>query len=289
MSEENQMQDASQETQAPDAAPQYDEAVAELAKSRGWKPPEEWVGDRSNLIEDPNEFNALYEERMPSMLRENRNLRNEISALRAEFESLADWRNRMEEANAKQLERERESLKSQLKQAVDAGDQRLAEQIIARRDELQATQQVKPKPADPNADPAFQSWINSDDADWYRKTNGNPTDPKVAVGIQIAEQLHAQGMTPKSAGVTYYQELSRRVKEAFPELKQVTAQVEGGSRQPAKPRPKKVESWSQLPADVRSNPTTNSIVSRMYMKAAGGDIEKARNLYAKDYQKRQEA
>lgn len=266
-----------------------DPEVAALAKSRGWKPPEDWVGDRKNLIEDPQEFNRLYEERMPSILRENRGLHSELNELRSAVESMADWRARMDEANAKQLEKELKSLEGQLKQAVDAGDHRLTNDIIARRDELKAEPKAPAQPqVNPDVDPAFQRWVNSSDASWYRERGNDKNDPYVVYGMKVAEELSRQGISYKTHGVSYYEEISRQVQEAF-KAPQAKAQVEGGGRQPAKSKPAKVQSWNQLPQDVRDAPHVNQIVSKMYMKAAGGDEAKARNLYAKDWQNRKEA
>lgn len=272
---------------APDAG-FFNAEDVELARSRGWKPADEWKGDKTNLIEDPAKFNSVFEDRMPTILKENRSLRDQVGELQSAVESMADWRDRMESANEAARKRELESLQSQLNQAVEAGDKNLTHAIVERRDELKAAEpQPKPKPVDPSSDPAFKSWIESDDAKWFREADGKPTDPRVALGIQIGNQMHARGQTPQNMGEAYYRELSKQVNAQFEPKKQAMPAVADGG-QSARPTEKKVDKWADLPKEVRDQPHVPHIL-KMYRKKAGGDEAKARDLYAKDWQQQQEA
>jgi len=205
------------------------------AKAQGWAPEEEWRGK-------PEDFKSAEQfikdgESIPAILK------SKVDKLEGRVEELLESNKKFNEFSQRSLEKERkekEKLISQLeearKQAITEGDgeafDRADRQINDLRNDNQPPQGL---------DPVAKKWLDANP--WYE------TNAKLAIHADgLADRLVAQGYT----GQAYFDELTKQVREAFPE--------EFGNRNRSKPSsvesatpssPSSKRTFDSLPADAK--------------------------------------
>lgn len=263
----------------PDNAPKYDEETAALARKFGWKPPEEWKGDRSNLIENPAEFLALQTRR----LERTAEIEEQLRATRRELVELA--RAQQEMSNGTRQQR-LDALKAERDRAFDVGDRKkfealdkqYVELVAASREPEPRNEQPAPAPVDPDADRNFWDW-HRDNA-WYRGKDSLSDAMTYYADRIAAPQVVAEGLHPMKDGRAFYDRVAQLVQaqygqrqNAMPPANQTDNR---GSATP--PRPGKTQqNFSSLPNDAQ-------LAFRQWVRAGVfKDTEKDRAEYTRDY------
>lgn len=170
------------------------------ARAQGWTGPEGWKGD-------PDKFKTAEQfvkdgENIPAILK------SKVDRLEHRVEQLLESNQKFNEMTQKTIEKERKEkqklvkqLKEVRKQAVADGDgdafDRAESQLEELRDDPIQTQGI---------DPLAKNWLENNN--WY-ETNGK----LAAFADGIADRLVSQGYT----GQAYFDELTKRTKETFPE------------------------------------------------------------------------
>lgn len=209
--------------------------VEEQAREQGWKPEEEWKGDppsggfktAEQFIKDGEQIPGILKSKIGS-------LEERIDALtqtNAEFKQFTDKQIQAEKQKTAKLLSELEAVKAQ---AITDGDGAAV---------IKAEKDIKSLEAPPESMPQNElgnKWAEANP--WY---NTNTKLTGYADGI--FQQILNEGYTGKA----YFNELTRRVKETFPEefenpaRKQAAGVEKGGSRDAGGG---KSESWENLPA-----------------------------------------
>ena len=265
------------ESDGVEAEAEFSEPTAEdLARQRGWKSRDEWKGPvPQNFVDDPEDFNRQYETSNPNLVKQNKDLIERIERQERVFQQ---WLERQQEADRREQQRLASDIERRIADAVKLGDQNAAKSAIRDRDELTRSSQPQ---YDPNNDPAFKAWVSTDDAAWYRESNADPNDPRVAYAQRVvAPKLAQQGVNPQ-ANPDYYARISREINQAFgAPAKQAPARQPAveGARRSAAPRTKPKEpKWADLPRAVREDRDNAQILKSLYR----GDKDK----FAADWQK----
>lgn len=207
-------QDDDARAEADDDAGGADEArqaIEAQAREQGWRPVEEWRGDKSRWM-DAEKFiertkPAKIRESVDELARENRELKRERAAERAEFEARAA---RLEKVTQIALKRQREqtlaNVKAAKRQAVDVGDIDAYDQLEAHEGKVVAEFATEDKdlapvqPAQrqqPNApDPTIHGWVSANaavrynDAKWTAAqaffTESEQLNPEASVEDHLA-------------------------------------------------------------------------------------------------------
>lgn len=255
---------------------------ADLARARGWKPRSEWKGRvPEGFIDDPDEYNSVFEESMPRVVRQNRELQAKVENFEQQFRHMADWRKRVEEDDRRARERDIRRIENELREAVTSGDMRKHTALLKERDELTTPPPAQQDNYDADRDPAFADWVGQNP--WYDRKSGQFDGKRAAFAEAKARELMAQGRHPSTEGRAYYEAISAAVNAEFSEKPQAKADpgVEGGRRPASRGRaPKKITTWADLPAEQRNAPHVMATVNGLY----GGD----RNKYAQDWARNQQ-
>lgn len=204
------------------------------ALADGWNPDFEGEGkkDAKTFVEDGLKINGMLkgklgrlEERIDSLTRTN-----------ADFKKYTDKQIGKERDENKRLIGELEQVKVQ---AINDADGAKVVEVERQIHEIQSQEQPEGK-SQTNA--AGDAWFASNS--WYAE---NPTLHAQADGI--ADQLRSQGLDDQSA--FFFQEITSRVKQAFPEEfenpnRKRAGSVEGGGAKEVKDS--KDQNWANLPA-----------------------------------------
>ncbi len=214
------------------------------AKADGWTPKEEWKGDESKWV-DAKTF-VEKGEKISGILK------SKISRLEERVESLTESNAKFKTYTDAQMARERkknETLIAELekirKEAITDGDGDAFDAADKRIKQLQQ-QEVAP-PVDTTAEHKKLADAWTAENPWYAT---NEKLGRYADGV--AEQIVAQGFTGKA----YFDELTKKVKETFPEEFQNSARsrpngVEEGGGQGASQGSKK-HTWDNLPEEAKA-------------------------------------
>ena len=205
------------------------------AKAQGWAPESEWRGK-------PEDFKSAEQfvkdgEDIPAILK------SKVDKLEGRVEELLASNQKLNEVSQRQVQKERkekEKLISELeetrKQAVSEGDGEAFDRADKQINDLR-----NDYPQTPEIDPMAKRWLESNP--WY-ETN----DKLGAYADGQADRLVAQGYT----GQAYFDELTKRTKEAFPE--------EFGNKNRSKPNtvedaapssPSSKQTFDNLPAEAK--------------------------------------
>lgn len=251
-------------------------SAEDLARQRGWKSREEWKGPiPQQFVDDPEEFNRQFESSIPRLVQQNKEL---AERLERQGQAFQKWTERLEEADRREREKLQAEIERRHAEAVKLGDQNAAAQAIRDRDELRKADQ----PAyNPNTDPAFTQWVQSDSAAWYREGMQSGNDPRIQFAqAVVAPDLQRQGITPQN-NPSFYEMVTQRVNQAFGQSQGAASQkapaVEGARRSVSpKPRSQK-RGWADIPRAQRESPENRAILKSLYR----GDKEKFAAAYFK--------
>jgi TolA-binding protein len=173
---------------------------AEAAKE-GWAPLEQWKGDpekwksAEQFVEDGKNISGI--------------LKHRVEKLDERVNQLLESNQKLNELSQKQLKKEQEEkqkviseLEEMRKRAVTEGDGDAFAQADKQIQELRTPE----KPQTPQLDPLAEQWLS--DNSWY-KTD----DTLAAFADGIADRIAGSGFR----GQAYYNELTKRVKDTFPD------------------------------------------------------------------------
>jgi hypothetical protein len=209
------------------------------ARDDGWVPQDDWKGDPEKHV-DAKTF-VERGEKISGILK------SKIGRLEDRIDSLTQSNAEFKKYTDKQLAREHEKntkliadLERAKAQAITDGDGAAA--VQAEKD-IQSLQQEVPK--DANAyNQLAQEWASENP--WYAT---NQKLGRFADGI--ADQIVAQGYTGKA----YFNELTRQVKEVFPEefenpnRKKASVVEDGGTKEVSD---SKAQTWANLPKEAKA-------------------------------------
>ena len=177
------------------------------ARQEGWVPEEEFQGDKppekfldaKTFVERGEKISGVLKSKLSKVEQELQAVKEQNATANAEFKKFHEKaleKERREKAElVKQLEAKREA-------AISEGDGQTFTQVDRELNELRS--EVPDKKSTHND--MVQAWV--DNNQWY------VSDEKLAAYADgIAERVQAQGYT----GQAYFSELTRRVKETFPE------------------------------------------------------------------------
>ena len=171
------------------------------AKAQGWAPEEDWRGK-------PEDFKSAERfikdgESIPALLK------SKVEKLEGRVDELLDSNKKLNEFSQRSLEKERKEndrlihkLEETRKQAITEGDGEAFDRADKQINDLRADVQPQPQELDPTA----KRWLEANP--WYE------TNDKLAIHADgMADRLVAQGYTGKA----YFDELTKKMHEAFPE------------------------------------------------------------------------
>lgn len=209
------------------------------ASEQGWTPKEEWKGppekwtDAKTFVERGEKIAGI--------------LKSKVSRLEEKVDNLTESNRKFGEYHKQTLEAQRKKnaeriseLETKLAQSITDGDGQAYTQTRREIDELQSQE----PPSDEREWAAMsQSWIN--DNQWYQ------TNRKLArYADGISDEIRAEGYN----GRAYFSELTRRVKEDFPEefenpKKSKASSVEEGGQ--ISTTNSKAHKYENLPSDAK--------------------------------------
>lgn len=258
--EDEQVQEAPQE-QTENVEPSQDE---EVARERGWKPREEWKGEvPDNFMDDPAQYNAVFENNNPK-------LKQEVEQLRAELQEVYAFKGQFEERMKREKEAEMKALREELRQTAHTGDVRKFDQLMERQDQLQA--EAAPTNGEP---PEFAAWKVSNS--WYIPGSADFDPERAAMADRVGEHIIARD--PSLAGSSRFFETLDAELASRSQSAPSRTPVEGARRVAKAGSPRKISGWNDLPAEKQKDPTVQRIVAKMY----NGDKDK----YAIDWAQQQ--
>ena len=234
----------------------------ELARERGWKSRDEWKGSvPDNFIDDPDQFNEVFEKSNPK-------LKDEVEQLRSELETMRSFRADWEAHKQKELARELDALKEQLASAASKGDVESVNRLVEQRDELQKQE----APQSPEV-AEFEGWKAENT--WYVPGSEDFDPDKVAYAEAIGQHIAARN--PNLRGRAFLDQVKAEVDKRF-QTESPTPQpspVEGARRVARTGGKRKVASFADMPAEKQNSRDVQRIINKMY----GGDAD----AYARDW------
>ena len=187
------------EVPEPDAGPELDSEIVELAREFGWKSEEDWKGDPPEQgFVSPQEYIEKPYVQAKIARKENEELRRQLEATqRQSSDTLARMENMHKEAARRSREahaREIEGIRAAMRDAATDGDVDRYQENERLLDAAQANApQDTPDPA--NDDPAVADWKQANpwfETDLYAKSEAVRIAGQVAsVGGDTAEQIKA--------------------------------------------------------------------------------------------------
>lgn len=210
------------------------------ARQEGWRPQEEWKGDPEKWV-DAATFVERGEKISGILKKKVETLEQRLERAEKANQKFGEYHKKTIEKERKNAEQQIQSLEKQLEQAVSEGDGQAFTRI---NNEINNIKTNIPQNDDDGFTDLAQGWLS--DNQWY---NNNQKLAIFADGV--ADRLRAQGFSGKA----YFDELTRIVKDSFPEEfenpnRKREANVDSG--EPAGDPPAKKHSYKNLPADAKA-------------------------------------
>ncbi len=210
------------------------------ARQEGWRPQEEWKGDPEKWV-DAETFVERGEKISGILKKKVETLEQRLERAEKANQKFGEYHKKTIEKERKNAEQQIQSLEKQLEQAVSEGDGQAFTRI---NNQINDLKQNVPTHDDDGFTDLAQGWLSENQ--WY---NNNQKLAIFADGV--ADRLRAQGFSGKA----YFDELSRIVRDSFPEEfenpnRKREANVDSG--EPASDPPAKKKSYKNLPADAKS-------------------------------------
>lgn len=262
------------ETPEPEPAPQWTDAEAQEAMRYGWKPPEQWKGEKPpGYIDNPNDF-----------LNQNKVLSRRVGELSHKIEETerqtAEHIRKVEAMNKTALERQRaqhkaemERIQSEQLRAVEEGDVDAYKRLEAQKGQMQAPP-VDDAPAKPQAPPELIQYHQSDEGKWL-------SDPVLFnAAFKVIDETPGAASLPPLDQVHFAREqLERIYPSRFPQKQQaapIRTTVDPGGMATAK-APSKRSEFDKLPADAKAT------FKRFQAEGLYSDSKEDREEYAREY------
>jgi hypothetical protein len=222
------------------------------ARKEGWKPKEEWNGPEEKHV-DAKTFVERGESILPIVNSKLRRVEERLAAAESANKKFGEYHKKTLAKEKQNHETKIAQLEAKLEKAVTDGD---GDTFTRTNRELNNLRQSPPdEPTDASEYNALvQQWVSEND--WYTK------DPKLgAYADGIAERIQAEGYS----GRAYFKELTKRVKDDFPEKfenpnRKKPNGVEDGGERGTNP---KAKSYASLPADAKK--ACDEFVSQGFM------------------------
>lgn len=247
-----------------------DPQVETRARSMGWRPKTEWVGDQSKWV-DATEFVQRGDQVIPIIKSENRRLHEtveqqnariaqqdaEMKELKTSIESLKNFNTEMSEERVKAM---RAKIAKEIKEARDNGDVEreleLNDQLGAATDALNESK-AKAKET-PKTTTTTQSTPPPLDPEWLAQNSWfGPDEARTDLSIGIGQRLRAK--FPNLVGRPFLNKLSEEVLKAMPIVnteREAPSRVEGGSNGAggggAGNQSARQKTYADLPADAKA-------------------------------------
>lgn len=234
-----------------DNAPEVNQAEVE-AKQFGWMPLEEYKGnpdewkDAETFLRRGKEINGFLRKDLEKIKEDNRKKEAELAEIRATMEEFRKYHN---DTEARAYKRAVEELKAEKIEAIERGDGVRVVEIDDQIDQIKEAQQTKPeakKDPVPGYDADYVSWAKSNL--WFS------TDAELqSLALLIGQEINAT--EPNIKGRAFYDEVSKRVKEAVPEKFENPARNSSNvasSSDGRSPSTKKKKGYSDLPAEAKA-------------------------------------
>lgn len=209
------------------------------ARQDGWVPLDEWQGDpeqhksAEQFVRDGEKITGILKSKVERYAAKTEDLEKRVQELLETNKQFGEFTKKAQERERKEKENLIKELQQARARAITDGD---GEAAVKAEEDIQALRESqKETPAHDNIDPLGQEWLKSND--WYEKD-----DVLSAFADGIAERVVNEGYRGKA----YYDELTRRTKEAFPQ------KFENGKRN----KPASVEEGHEV--DTGSNNRTFS-------------------------------
>lgn len=281
------------------------------AKSMGWKEPKEWKGSPpKNGFVRAKEYLERAETVIPIMRAENKKLKDELDAARADLKSFKDETSRtvakMAQMSKVALDRQRQQLEDKYSAAIEAatevGDKEQVRKLrqaeredLAKFDEASDIKEEKKEEAKKDVNGALPKDVQETIGAWIADNNWYSTDAEMQA---LANAYHGR-MLKEKPGLTLTENLeetrkyiAKRFPEKFAAEEEAdeedekpsrTSRVEGGSRSASGSSKSK---YSQLPADAKSQCDKFIKEDGLFLEkgeTAEKDLAKARERYAAQY------
>lgn len=211
------------------------------ARSQGWRPQEEWKGDPDKW-KSAERFVKDGENILPLVQSKKRALEEQVAELAGRVEQLTDSNRQFQEFSHKALEKEKrdrkraeQELRDIRKKAIAEGDGETFEEVDRQIAELQSQDQPSTQPP-----PGANEFLR--DNPWYGKDSEMST-----YADALGPRLNGEGYYERA----YFDELAKRVKQAFPHKfdKPKAPSVEAdGTKEPSG---KKGRSFDDLPREAQ--------------------------------------
>ena len=245
--------------EAPEALEQTENeaepSAEDIARERGWKPREEWKGDvPSNFMDDPAQYNEVFENSNPR-------LKQEVEQLRKQLDEFSGFRDQLEQRFKAEKEAEMRALRDELRQTASTGDVAKFDKLMERQEQLQA--EAAPQ-RDEQAD--FRAWQAENG--WYVPGSEEFDPERAALADRIGEHLRARN--PSLTGRSFLDAVKAEVDARSAKTPAAPSPVEGSRRVAKAGSPRKISGWNDLPVEKQRDPNINRIVAKMY----GGDKDK---------------
>lgn len=244
------MSDTAENTDATAAEDTAADDVTEEATRMGWRPIEQFKGDKSKFIE-PDEFVRRGREILPIVQASNKAMEKSLKAAREQIAEMETTFAKFQDHHSKTAKREYDralaDLRARQEQAAEVGDvegvRKATDGMIALEKEVEEAPKAKPADKPAVSEEQFEAWVA--DNPWYK------TDAALRGACrEIAQEVYeATGLT----GVAQMAEVTKRVKAEFPSKfanprRQQPGAVEGGGLAPRGGG----RSYSDLPADAKA-------------------------------------
>lgn len=177
------------------------------ARKDGWVPLDEWKGDpeqhksAEQFVKDGEEITSILRSKVNRLEQKSEDLENRVKELLDTNKQFGEFTKKAQERERKEKEKLIDELKKVRAQAITDGD---GEAAVKAEEDIQALRESQQEPVELH--PIQKQWLEANS--WYE------TDKILhAFADGIADQLAAQGYTGKA----YFDELTRQVKETFPD------------------------------------------------------------------------
>jgi len=171
------------------------------AKEQGWNPDYDGENktDAKTFVERGEKIAGILKSRLDKQ-------EAQIAQLQESNQKFGEYHKQTLDAQRKQAEAEIKELKGQIAQAVTDGDGQAYTMLNDRMESINVSQNQTPTDDMAAWQQLSQGWINENE--WYAK------NPKLAAYADgISDRIRGEGFN----GSAYFSELTRRVKEDFPE------------------------------------------------------------------------
>jgi hypothetical protein len=192
----------------------------EEARGHGWKPVDQWKGDKSGWVDADEFLDRLKPARLRETIdRQNRELSELKSTAAQQQQAFADRLARLDKANQTALKRQREqtfaNLKAQQRAATEAGDVDAFDELTeietkVREDFAKEDAEFAEKPAQRQAqqpDPTVDAWVKANPAIAYA-----PAKWQAA----IAFFSESEALNPNASVADHLAHVEERINEAWP-------------------------------------------------------------------------